>query len=98
MVTIVVQLNQSCDHEEADTRMVIHVQDAAEKGNRHFVIRTVDTDVIVIFIGLFFSLKKSYPGIDIWISFGRAENKRIIHIHTVCLHFQSFTCFSCIFW
>ena len=66
--------------------MVIHVQDAAEKGNRHFVIRTVDTDVIVIFIGLFFSLKKLYPGIDIWISFGMAENKRIIHIHTVCLH------------
>ena len=48
---------EPCDHEEADTRMVIHVQDAAEKGDRHFMIRTVGTDVIVIFIGLFFSLQ-----------------------------------------
>ncbi len=41
------------DHEEADTRIVLHVSDALQSGARKIVIRSVDTDVIVILIGQF---------------------------------------------
>lgn len=37
-----------CDHEEADTRIAIHIKDSLEKGARAILVRTVDTDVIVI--------------------------------------------------
>jgi hypothetical protein len=39
---------QPCSHEEADTRMLIHVKDAMNCGFKSVMIRTVDTDVIVL--------------------------------------------------
>ena len=44
---------QRCDHEEADTKIVLHVQHALDKGCKQVFVRTVDTDVLVILIGLF---------------------------------------------
>jgi len=41
-----------CDHEEADTRICVHLQDALTKGARNFLISTVDTDVIVVLVGV----------------------------------------------
>ena len=40
-----------CNHEEADTRMLIHLQDALKNGATTCLVRTVDTDVIVIIVG-----------------------------------------------
>ena len=40
------------DHEEADTWICPHVLDALEKGCRIIQVRTVDTDVVVILIGV----------------------------------------------
>jgi len=45
---------EACDHEEADTRLLVHVIDAAEKGHSNCLICTVDTDVIVILVGYSF--------------------------------------------
>ena len=44
-----------CDHEEADTRMCVHIKDALEKGCRKVYVRIVDTDVIVVIAGIFSS-------------------------------------------
>ncbi len=44
----------SCNLEEADSRICVHIQDAIEKGARKVCIRTVDTDVIIIIAGIFF--------------------------------------------
>ena len=41
-----------CSHEEADTRMLLHVQDALQQGNRKTFLRTVDTDVLVLAVAL----------------------------------------------
>ena len=41
-----------CTHKEGDTRVFLHVQDAARHGSSKIEIRTVDTDVVVI--GIFF--------------------------------------------
>ena len=40
-------------HQEADTRIAVHVQHALDKGCKQVFVRTVDTDVLVILIGLF---------------------------------------------
>ena len=39
-----------CTHEEADTRMTLHAADAIQEGYRKIVLRTVDTDVLVLAI------------------------------------------------
>ena len=44
-----------CDHEEADTRICVHLQDALTKGTRNFLISTVNTDVIVVLVAFTFS-------------------------------------------
>ena len=41
-----------CSHEEADTRMLLHVQVALQQGNRKILLRTVDTDVLVLALAL----------------------------------------------
>ena len=42
----------SCTHEESDTRMSVHATDGAEHGKNNILLRTVDTDVVVIGISM----------------------------------------------
>ena len=39
-----------CAHEEADTRMMLHLADAVTVGLEKILIRTVDTDVVTLAI------------------------------------------------
>ena len=41
---------QPCRHEEADTRMMLHLIDATKKGCNSALLRTVDTDVVALAI------------------------------------------------
>ncbi|KAG7156428.1 hypothetical protein Hamer_G006187 [Homarus americanus] len=41
-----------CNHEEADTRMMVHAADALECGHRRILIRTVDTYVVILGVAL----------------------------------------------
>ena len=59
-----------CNYEEADTRLIVHVIDALKYEHRSIEIRTVDTDVVVVVIGLFHKLHRMYEDMDIWIKFG----------------------------
>ena len=68
-----------CNHEEADTRMLVHVADAARAKHKRIAIRTVDTDVVVICIGSFHLL----PQIELWVIFGSGENVRSYSIHDI---------------
>ena len=45
-----------CNHEEADTRIAVHILDALEQGMKIIKVRTVDTDVVTILVGAFFKL------------------------------------------
>ena len=40
---------ESCNHQKADSRLLVHVRDAVERGAKTVMIRTVDTDVVVPF-------------------------------------------------
>jgi len=42
-----------CNHEEADTRIVVHVLHALQQGMKTTEVRTMDTDIIVILVGAF---------------------------------------------
>ncbi len=37
-----------CNHEEADTRMILHLYDAVHKGFQKILLHTVDTDGVVV--------------------------------------------------
>ena len=66
-----------CSHEEADTRMMVHVADAVEKGQTSIMIRTVDTDVVVLTVAAVHTL-----GIkELWVSFGTGKNHKILPTH-----------------
>ena len=69
------QFLQDCDHEVADTRIAVHLYDAINRGARNVLVRIVDTDVIVILIGLFFDINSAATA-TIMGCFGTGKNFR----------------------
>ena len=41
-----------CNHEEADSRIMVHVSDAVMQGFHKILVRTVDTDVVVLAVAV----------------------------------------------
>ena len=79
------QCMSDCNHEEADTRIIVHLQDAiANGGPVTALIRTVDTDVVVILIGKFFNLKRINQNVQIWVAFGMGKSFRYLSINGIC--------------
>ena len=68
-----------CLHEEADTRLLLHVADAVKKSHRKLCVRTVDTDVVVNAIAMFNQINPD----ELWLAFGIGSNFRYIPIHEV---------------
>ena len=68
-----------CNHEEADTRMLLHTNILAQCGHSKGKIITVDTDVIILAITLFSSLNIE----ELWIEFGSGQNRRWYPIHEI---------------
>ena len=94
---------ESCDREEANTRILIHLQDALANSCTACLVRTVDTDVVVIIIGKFHALLAKYPAVDIWIAFGTGKTFTYIHIYDFCNDLGNekiygTSCFSLLYW
>ena len=70
-----------CSHEEADTRMMVHVADAAKQYNS-VIIRTVDSDVVVLAVYVFACLTPSLN--SLWVAFGTGKSYRLIPVHRIC--------------
>lgn len=76
-----------CSHEEADTRIVVHVYHAIiDEEVKTVLVRTVDTDVVVVLIGKFHFLKGANPSLDLWVAFGMGRNYKLININAICTH------------
>ena len=75
---------QPCDHDEADTRLVVHLVDAVRGGHTNFLVHTVDTDVIVIIIGKFFYSSSLNSSLNIWVAFGKDKHFSYLHINSIC--------------
>jgi len=69
---------QPCSHEEADTRILLHVKYAMNFGYKDAIIRTVDTDVVVPAVAYFQDLENIGNS---WIAFGTGKNFRYIPVH-----------------
>ena len=74
----------NCDHEEADTRIVVHILHALEHGATTVQVRTVDTDVIAILVGAYHNLIVTNPAAEIWIAFGMGKNFSFYNIGSIC--------------
>ena len=53
------------DHEEADSRICLHVDDALNEGQLLFSSKPVDKDVVVILVGIFHDLAQHHPGMQL---------------------------------
>ena len=67
-----------CSQEEADGRMLLHAADAARRGHDKILIRTVDTDVVVLAVTAAQSLT-----LKIWLAFGTGKSLRYIPAHDI---------------
>ena len=67
-----------CDHEEADTRMILHAHQVLESASS-VLIRTVDTDVLVLAI----AATTRYDNKHVWVSFGVGDSHKIIGAHII---------------
>ena len=64
----------SCNHEEADTRVFLHVKDMTQQGHTKMVIRTVDTDVLVLAVSVYEQLQEEME--ELWVDFGAGKNRK----------------------
>ena len=66
------------DHEEADTRIFLHLKDALAKGFQYIGIQSLDTDVFVIMLGHIHQLEATYNFTDIVLeSHRKKESGRV---------------------
>ena len=67
-----------CDHEEADTRLVFHAKHAAEAGHLNIIIKSPDTDVVIIALSHLQSIDAS-----IYFLTGMQNKVRILHLQEI---------------
>ena len=79
---------QPCNHEEADTRVILHAYHAASVGFKRIAIRTVDTDVVVLAVHFFERIRCD----ELWIAFGTGKNFRYIPVHLLVLTLKPEMC------
>ena len=66
-----------CTHDEADSRILLHVEDTVRQQYNEVSIRTVDTDVVVLAV-----TSAQRLGItELWVAFGAGKNFRFLPIH-----------------
>ncbi|KAK3737278.1 hypothetical protein QZH41_007347 [Actinostola sp. cb2023] len=70
-----------CTHEEADTRMLLHAADAVQQGHHKILIRTVDTDVLVLAVAIVQHLQQQEQRLELWLAFGTG-----LHLHYLAVH------------
>jgi len=69
-----------CSHEETDTRLLLHVADIVKNGMERVIIRTVDSDVLVLCVPYYFLIHDIG---ELWIAFGTGKNYRLISANLI---------------
>ncbi|GFO04549.1 hypothetical protein PoB_003105400 [Plakobranchus ocellatus] len=59
--------------------MLLHALDSANKGHRRIMLRTVDTDVLVLAVSTAVCLADT----EIWVAFGTGKHLRYIPAHDI---------------
>ena len=74
-----------CNHEEADTRMLLHAADAVQCSFTKILLCTVDTDVLILAVAYVQKLQE-FQGdetIELWVGFGAGAHLRYIAAHDI---------------
>ena len=79
------------NHEEADTRVIVHLLHALQTSSLG-IVYTGDTDVAVILLSNFHHIKALNPDAEIWISFKALNTTRIISLNTIATNLGTTTC------
>uniref|UniRef100_UPI00358F36DD uncharacterized protein n=1 Tax=Myxine glutinosa TaxID=7769 RepID=UPI00358F36DD len=69
-----------CDHEEADTHIVVHILDALQSGHSLIQVRSVDMDVVVILLGVYSKLRSQHDDLQLWAAFGMGAHYTCVDI------------------
>ncbi|KAJ8889701.1 hypothetical protein PR048_009202 [Dryococelus australis] len=72
--------NCPCNHDEADTRLIFPTADAVARGCKAILLRTVDTDVLVLVVD---AAQQLVGEPEIWTSLGTGKNHKFIAAHTI---------------
>lgn len=67
----------SCSHEEAETHLLLHVNDAVQKGCRKACVHTIDLDIVVTVIAMFNKIKPD----ELWVALGTGSHFWYIPVH-----------------
>ena len=70
-----------CTHEKADTRLLLHVLVSSLLGHRRVVIRTNDTDVVVLAV----SIVSTIPVEELWVTYGSGKQLQNLAAHTIAV-------------
>ena len=70
------------NHEEAEIRMILHVADVIQEGYMKMLLRTVDTDVVVLAVAATAKLS-TISDLELWVAFGTGKHFRYIPIHEI---------------
>ena len=75
----VIQSLSPCNHEEFDTRVMLHAANAVSQGCKRILMIDNDTDIIVLAVHLFAEI-----GADkLWVTFGMGKKFRYIFVHDI---------------
>ena len=77
---------EKCNYEEADTRILMHIKDASSKRAKNVLVRTVDTDVIVLQVQHFHELNSLQSSLLVWVAFGMGRSFRHYSINAIRDH------------
>ena len=84
---------QPCNHEEADTHLLLHAFDASKSGFKWLIV-AVDTDVAVLALCNFLNLDLQ----ELWIESGTRENRPWLPIHLYAETLHQEMCQALPFW
>ena len=70
-----IHLIAPCSHEEADSRMMLHVAHAVQQGHHQILVCSVDTNVVVLAV----MVSATLPGNnEVWVAFGTGTKFSIL--------------------
>lgn len=85
---------EPCNHEEADTRMMVHVADAVAQGYTKIMLRTVDTDVVALAVTCIPKLPQLE---ELWVHIGNSKNHKFISCHDIAASLGNIRKIYCIY-
>ena len=75
--------------EEADNRIVCHISDIISKGYCKIIVHTVDSDVVLIFLGFMSEFTAANPSVEITVDFKTSSERKYISINSICSNLGS---------